>query len=163
MIEIGKVISVSDGRATVRFARRGECESCRICAAVKDGVHSELNLPNDLDIGVGDFVRVEVYNKKVRVLSVLLYFIPLLLTALGAGIGTLMSLGASIILAIAGLIVGLAFAVPIDICVVRKKSGFSPRMTGVCTEADYTQAVNDQRAKAIKYSEAEKVTKAKKK
>ena len=153
MIETGEVIRVNDGRATVRFARHGECESCRICSVVKDGLHSELDLPNDLDVGTGDFVRVEVYNKKVRVLSALLYFIPLLLTAFGAGIGTLMSLGASIILAIAGLIVGIAFAVPIDVCVVRRKSGFSPRMTGVCTEEEYLQAINDLKSNAMNDSE----------
>ncbi|MDE6302607.1 MAG: SoxR reducing system RseC family protein, partial [Clostridia bacterium] len=119
----------------------------------------ELDLQSNIDVGVGDFVRVEVYRKKVRVMSVLLYFIPLLLTALGAGLGTLMSLGASIILGLAGLIVGLACAVPIDVCVVRKKSGFSPHIIGICTEADYTQAINDQRAKAIKDSEAEKTKK----
>lgn len=140
MTECGKVVRIDGERATVSFKRRGECDRCKICTVSKDGISSEITLANSLDLSVGDFVKVELYIKKIRVASALLYLLPLVLTALGAGLGVLMSVGASVILAAAGIVVGLAFAVPIDVCVVRKRQGFSPRMVEACSEAEYLKS-----------------------
>ena len=138
MTEIGKIIKLNDDKATVRFFRKGECDRCLICTTVKDGAQVELSVKNSLELNVGDFVKVEVYKKSNYRKSMLIYLLPLVLVALGAGLGSLAGLGASILLGIAGIVVGLAFALPIDICVLRKNG--APRMIEVCTEIDYLNA-----------------------
>lgn len=138
MTEIGRIIRLDGENAAVRFFRRGECDRCLICTVARDGAQVELSVRNSLGLNVGDFVRVEVYKRSSYRKSILLYLLPLALTALCAGLGSLASLGASILLGIAGLVVGLAFALPIDICVLRR--GIASRMTEVCREIDYLNA-----------------------
>lgn len=139
MLEYGKVARVKDGEVIVSFSRRGECEKCRLCEVSKDGARCEMTLKNTLGVSAGDYVKVQTGKKSLWLKWAALYFLPLALTAIGAGTGTLMSAGASAILAIAGLVAGLAFAVPVDVCVLRKKQGFKPFMSEVCTEAEYQQ------------------------
>jgi len=137
MTEYGRVSRLDGDIATVVFERRGECDRCRMCSVAKDGIHVEIKLENTLGINVGDYVKVRVFKKKIRLGSALIYLLPLCLTALCAGLGALASLGASILLGITGLVVGLAFAVPIDVFLIRKKDGYKPVMLEVCGEADY--------------------------
>ena len=135
MTEVGKIIKLEDDKATVRFFRKGECDRCLICSTVKDGTQVELSLKNSLELNVGDFVKVEVYKKSNYCASILIYLLPIILVALGAGLGSLAGLAASIIIGIAGLVIGLAFALPIDFCVLRKNG--APRMIEVAREIDY--------------------------
>ncbi len=137
MLEYGKVARIKDGEATISFCRRGECDKCRLCEVTKDGASCVLKLPNSLDVAEGDFVKVKICKTSLWRKWTALYFLPLALTAIGAGVGTLMSAGASAILAVAGLVAGLAFAVPIDVCVLRKRKGFKPYIAEMCTEAEY--------------------------
>lgn len=148
MTEIGRIIKTEKGIATVRFARKGECDKCLICSVAKDGAHVDLDVDNSLDLNVGDYVKVEVYDKRVRRASVLIYLIPLILVALGAGLGSLASAAAAIIIGILGLVAGLAFSLPIDICVIRRKSGAKPRMTESATEDSYLVAVRKMKENA---------------
>lgn len=141
MTEIGEVTGVRGERATVRFPRKGECDKCLICSVVKEGSRVELDLDNTLKLNVGDFVEVEVFSRRAYRAYLLIYLIPLVLVALCAGLGTLAGMAPAVILALAGLIAGLAFAVPIDICVLRKNLGRKPKMTKVVREADYFNAV----------------------
>ncbi len=142
MIEIGRVSKVKDGKATVAFARHGMCDWCGICSVTKDGGAVELTLDNSLELNVDDYVKVEIFKRKLRVGSVLIYLLPLCLIALGAGLGVLASKAASAILAVLGLIVGLAFAVPVDVFVFRKRDGFKPKMLEACTENDYINNIH---------------------
>lgn len=138
MTEIGRIIKLEDDKAVVRFFRKGECDRCLICSAVKDGMQVELPVKNSLELNVGDFVKVEVYKKSNYRASILIYLLPPVLVALCAGLGSLAGLGASIILGIVGLVVGLAFALPIDICILRKNG--APRMIEVAAEIDYLKS-----------------------
>lgn len=137
MTEIGKIVRVRDKDATVRFFRRDECDKCGICKVANDCAYVEITLENTLNLNAEDYVRVEIYSKRAYLSSILIYLLPLCLTALCAGLGTLASGAASAILAFTGLIAGLAFALPIDICVLRKRSGYKPRMTEAVREVDY--------------------------
>lgn len=148
MTEIGRIIKTEKGIATVRFARKGECDRCLICSVAKDGAHVDLDVDNSLDLSVGDYVKVEVYDKRVRRASAFIYLIPLILVALGAGLGSLAGVAAAIIIGILGLVAGLAFSVPIDICVIRRKSGAKPRMTESATEDSYLAAVRKMKENA---------------
>lgn len=137
MTEIGRIVKLKDSNAVVRFYRRGKCDGCGICSVIKDGAYVELELENSLELSVDDYVKVEIYNKRVFRTSMLIYLLPLFLTAIGAGVGSLASVGAGILIALAGLVVGFAFAIPIDVFVLRKKNGYKPRMLGACREVDY--------------------------
>lgn len=148
MNEIGRIIKAEKNMATVRFARKGECDRCLICSPAKDGAHVDLDVDNSLDLSVGDYVNVEVRDNRVLRASVLIYLIPLILVALGAGLGSLAGAATAIIIGILGLVVGLAFSVPIDICVIRKRSGAKPRMTEPATEESYLAAVRQMKENA---------------
>ncbi len=135
MTECGRVASVNGENAKVVFKRRAECDKCRMCVASKDGKHSEITVANTLNLCEGDCVTVEVYKRKIQVLTVVLYIFAFALTALGAGVGSIMSKGASAILGVAGFVIGMAFAVPIDVCVLRKKQ--KPKMIRERAESEY--------------------------
>lgn len=135
MFEYGKVIKADGDSVTVSFKRKGKCDGCRTCAVSKGGTGCELTLPNRVNAVVSDYVKVRIFKKGVHAASIALYCIALALTALGAGLGIIMSVGASVILAILGFVVGLAFAVPIDVCVIRRKN--APQIVSVCSEAEY--------------------------
>lgn len=137
MTEYGKIVSAVDDAATVSFKRHALCDKCKMCRVHSDGKHCMLDVKNDIGANKDDFVTVRVYKRSVRAKSLLLYLLPLALTALGVGLGTLMSIGASVILGVCGLVVGLAFAVPIDVLVIKKHDGFYPKTVSVCTEADF--------------------------
>ena len=141
MIEAGKVVRLKDDKAVISFARRACCDRCAVCTVNKDGASVEIEVENTLNLNVGDCVKVQVFKRKIRAASVLVYVLPLLLIALGAGLGSLASAAASAILGVLGLVVGLAFAVPLDVCVLRKRDGYKPRMIEVCNQEDCNTAV----------------------
>lgn len=143
MTEYGRVVKTEGDRVTVSFLRRGECDRCMICTVGKENCATvETQIKNTLSVNVGDCVKVKLYDKKIRLGSVLIYLLPLALTALGAGLGYLANIAVSVIIALLGLIVGLAFAVPIDVCVLRKDAGHAPRLVCVCSEEEFESNKN---------------------
>ena len=128
---------VNGGMATVCFDRHGECDRCHICDVSRDGMKCELSVPDTLNVSVGDYVKVEVYKRSVRVLSAAMYSLVLLLTGIGVLIGVFMSLGATVILGVSGFVLGLGVAVGIDFGVIRRKRGFKPAMVELSAEAEY--------------------------
>ena len=134
MTERGVVVKVKGKRATVRFDRRSACDSCHMCAVTRDGMKVEVVIENTLGANVGDFVEVEMAQKFVLTAAVIVYLIPLVLVALGVGVGVIFSELVQVILAVAGLVIGFVIAFLLDKFVIRKKKGFSPRMTKICLQ-----------------------------
>ena len=132
MTERGVVVKLKGKRATVRFDRRSACDSCHMCAVTRDGMKVEVVIENTLGANVGDFVEVEMAQRFVLTAAAIVYVIPLVLVALGVGIGVLFSELVQVILAVVGLVVGFVIAFLLDKFVIRKKKGFSPRMTKIC-------------------------------
>ena len=128
MIETGRVARTYKDIAVVCFKRRAACDKCRRCAVTPGGTEVALAVRNTLELNAGDFVAVET-GEPVATKNALIYLVPLALTALGAGLGTLMSIGASAVFAAVGLAAGLAIAIPIDLAVFRKRE--RPRMIEV--------------------------------
>lgn len=137
MLECGRVKTVDGDIATVIFSRHGECDRCHICRASNDGTNCELKVVNTLNACAGDCVKVEVYRRSTRVLSAALYLLPLALTAIGVAIGCFLSAAATAIIGAACFAAGIAIAIPIDVCVIRKKKGFAPEMTEIGSEAEF--------------------------
>ena len=133
MTERGVVSKVKGNKATVRFERRSACDKCHMCAVTKDGMKVEVVVENTLGANEGDFVEVEMGEKYVLTAATIVYVIPLVLTGLGIGLGTLINEIAQICLGIGGLVIGFVIAILLDRLVIRKKKGFVPTMKSVCT------------------------------
>lgn len=131
MIEYGEVTKTRDDIAVVMFKRRGECDKCQLCRVSNDCTRVEVEVKNTLNINPGDYVSVDMGNKGLRWMSALIYLIPLALVVVGVLIGSILSPLAQGILAVAGLVVGLIIALPIDFCVLRKSQRLVPRMIEV--------------------------------
>ena len=127
MVESGVVTATKDNLATVSFKRRGECDKCQLCKVSNDCTKVEVVLENTLGVNVGDYVSVEI-GKKTHAAAALIYLVPLILVGIGIFIGSILSPLAQGILAVAGLILGLAVALPIDFCVLRKSKRLAPKM-----------------------------------
>ncbi len=134
MTERGMVAKIKGNKATVRFDRRSACDKCHMCAVTKDGMKVEVVVENTLGANVGDYVEVEMGEKYVLTAAAIVYVIPLVLIGVGIGIGTLINELAQALFALGGLIVGFVIAILLDKLVIRKKKGFTPRMTAICTE-----------------------------
>ncbi len=119
MIEKGRIVKTDGARAVVAFKRTAACDKCRLCENSKGGLEVTLDVRNTLGANVDDVVEVDVGEVK-GTLCALIYLLPVLLCALGAILGNIMSHGAGAILGAAGLGIGLAIAIPIDLTVLRK-------------------------------------------
>ena len=155
MTERGVVVKVKGKRATVRFDRRSACDSCHMCAVTRDGMKVEVVIENTLGANVGDFVEVEMAQRFVLTAAVIVYLIPLVLVALGVGIGVVFSELVQVILAVAGLVVGFVIAFLLDRFVIRKKKGFSPVMTRFCLQTADEHLNNTPAEDEYEYNEAE--------
>ncbi len=134
MTERGVVVKVKGKRATVRFDRRSACDSCHMCAVTRDGMKVEVVIENTLDAHVGDFVEVEMAQKFVVTAAVIVYLIPLVLVAIGIGIGSVINELAQVLMAVGGLVIGFVIAFLLDRFVIKKKKGFSPQMRTICLQ-----------------------------
>ena len=132
MTERGVVSKVKGNKATVRFERQSACDKCHMCAVTKDGMKVEIVIENTLGANEGDCVEVEMGEKYVLTAATIVYVIPLILTGVGIGIGTLINEIAQICLGIGGLVVGFVIAILLDKLVIRKKKGFVPTMKAIC-------------------------------
>lgn len=135
MTEQGVVTKVRAGRATVEFDRKSACDSCHMCAVTKGGMKVKIVIANDLDARVGDVVNVSMGERFVLTAALIVYIIPLVLVAVGVGVGSLLSELAQVLLALGGLAVGFLVAFLLDRFVIRKKKGFAPRMTEIVSPA----------------------------
>ncbi len=131
MTERGVVAKVRKGKATVRFDRKSACDQCHMCAVTRDGMKVEIVIDNKLGANVGDFVEVEMSEKFVLTSAVIVYLIPLALTAIGVGVGSVLSELVQILLSIGGLVLGFVIAFLIDKFYVRKRPKFSPQMKAI--------------------------------
>ena len=131
MIERGVVTKTQGNLAIVSFKRRGECDKCQRCKVSNDCTRVEIQVENILDVNVGDYVSVDMGKRILHMAAALVYLVPLALVGIGVFIGSILSPLAQGILAVAGLIVGLAIALPIDFCVIRKSKRLKPKMKDI--------------------------------
>ena len=123
--ERGRVTRVVDGYAFVRFERRAACDKCGMCKIDADSVHVVARVKNTFGAHTDDYVEVDM-KKRPALLACLIYLVPLILALTGFAIGFAFTPLAKVLGATAGLILGLAIAIPIDLLVFRRK--FEPKM-----------------------------------
>ena len=130
MIEKGKIVKIKGDKATVQFDRKSACDSCHMCAVVKDPMKVQIVVKNTLNLSVGDYVAVEMGQRYVVTAAAIVYMIPLALTGAGIGLGTLISELWQVVFAFIGLIIGFGIAIVLD-KVLKNKKGFTPKMVSV--------------------------------
>ncbi len=96
-----RVTDITDGVAIVEVIRSSACEGCHknadgkgcsVCSLLGGERSFTARAENPLGASVGDTVAVETDTRRVMWYAVTVFLIPLLLAALGWGIGVLCSL-----------------------------------------------------------------------
>ncbi len=134
MLEKGEIIKLDGNMATVRFERKGYCDTCQTCKVTKDGAHTQTEIKNTLNVNVGDFVEIDFSEKKLTLIYVCVYLIPLLLVGIAGYIGTLFNKLTLALLCVIALVVGFSISIAIDRIVVRRKKVSKPRMIRILSE-----------------------------
>ena len=90
--EQGKVEEINENTALVRIQKRSACAHCGSkdsCSISKRDALIEV--PNDLDAGLGDQVEITVPEGTLLRLSALVYLLPVVALLIGAILGTELS------------------------------------------------------------------------
>lgn len=95
LIEFGKVLDVSDGKAKVKMQRNAACGDCGACHVSKSQMEMTLNVDNNINAQIDDEVELNIENVDFLSAVLIMYGIPLLALVLGifAGYYGLMALG----------------------------------------------------------------------
>lgn len=105
MIRTGKVVRFEKGRPLVCFDRLAACESCRACMESK--TQTLVRVLGDAEIG--DIVEVELPDRRVLTLSVIMYILPIVALILGLAVGNRFFAEQGVAFLIGLLSLGVAF------------------------------------------------------
>lgn len=91
MNEYGEVVEIKDDVARVRFQRSAACEKCGACNLHSNQYEIVVEMSNDLNAEIGDFVSVNIKSKKALKATAIAYIFPLAMLFLGVFFGWLLS------------------------------------------------------------------------
>lgn len=91
MTEYGEVVEIIDDIARVRFHRTAACEKCGACGLRSNQYEIVVEMPNDLGTVEGDFVSVNIKEKKAIKATIIAYIFPLIMLFVGVFVGWLLS------------------------------------------------------------------------
>lgn len=141
MQELGKVINQNEKEISIEFQRSSMCDKCGQC-----GLHQAKNiviqLKNDNNITIGDYVLVEMPLKNVGLASIIVYVVPLLLLLLsiimGKPLGTMINKNGDITGAVLALMVLTIyfFGVKRFEPMIKKKQQYKPYIVKVLDEQE---------------------------
>ncbi len=143
MKQMGKVIAVHEGSASVRFARSEMCGDCHACFRMGEN-ETEIELENTLGASVGDTVYIQLHESSVLKASLIMYGVPLLALLLGvlccAPLGDLYA-------ALGGLLLSGAAFFLLHALEPRfaKMRQFKPRMIAIAANAEPSDANADSK------------------
>ena len=136
--EQGKIEEIHKQTAMVRIRRRSACAHCQSrgsCSiAERDMV---IEVPNDLQAGVGDEVEVSMPEGTLLRLSALIYMLPVIALLVGAFFGAVLGEALQTNTSLTAIVLGGGFmAVSFYGLILydrkkRKGNGYCPRMTKV--------------------------------
>ena len=139
--EQGKIEEIRKQTALVRIQKRSACAHCESkgsCSISKRDMLIEV--PNDLQAGVGDQVEVSVPEGTLLKLSALIYLLPVLLLLIGAFLGTLLGDALQMNSSLTAIILGGGFMGISFYGLIlfdrkkRKGNKYYPRMTRILTQ-----------------------------
>lgn len=91
LTEHGQVVDIQGGVAHVKFMRTSACGKCHACGMLSTQNEIVVQVNNESEAAVGDFVAVSIRMKKAMRASVLAYVFPLVMLILGVFFGWLLS------------------------------------------------------------------------
>ena len=91
MNEYGLVVKIEGGTAFVQFRRTSACGKCRACGMMAGQNEIIVEVPNEINAKVGQLVEVSIVMKKAIRASAIAYIFPLVMLALGALLGWLLT------------------------------------------------------------------------
>ena len=139
--EQGKIEEIRKQTALVRIQKRSACAHCESkgsCSISKRDMLIEV--PNDLQAGVGDQVEVSVPEGTLLKLSALIYLLPVLLLLIGAFLGSLLGDALQMNSSLTAIILGGGFMGISFYGLIlfdrkkRKGNKYYPRMTRILTQ-----------------------------
>lgn len=87
MLEVGKVIQIGEGQATVEIKRNAACGKCGMCQISEDKKMVLAQPRNAIGAKVGDTVKVEMEFSSLMKASIIAYLVPLVFFLAGCVIG----------------------------------------------------------------------------
>ena len=137
MTETGEVIKDAKKFITVRFNRKTECEKCKMCAFSESMTYFDMEMENTVNAKVGDTVIVSMKSGSVLLSSIIVYFIPLVFTAIGLFLGYYIA-GENIaaILGVVFLAIGFLTISFTDKILKKKNKINTPKVTGILERED---------------------------
>ncbi|MGC8814216.1 SoxR reducing system RseC family protein [Dictyoglomus sp.] len=109
MKEIGQVIEKNGRILKVKFSSSEACHSCGLCKINEEDL--VLDVIDECNAKIGDFVMVEVEKKDFYQVTFLIYLFPLISFILGVLIGYLIGERYRLDTQLLGLSIGLVFTV----------------------------------------------------
>lgn len=109
MKEIGQVIEKNGRILKVKFSSSEACHSCGLCKINEENL--VLNVIDECNAKIGDFVIVEVEKKDFYQVTFLIYLFPLISFILGVLIGYLIGERYRLDVQLLGFFIGLVFTV----------------------------------------------------
>ena len=91
MNEYGLVVKIEDGIAFVQFRRSSACGKCKACGMMGTQNDIIVEVPNEINARVGQFVEVNIVMKKAIKASAIAYIFPLVMLFAGAVFGWLLT------------------------------------------------------------------------
>ncbi|MDD5017108.1 MAG: SoxR reducing system RseC family protein [Eubacteriales bacterium] len=91
MIEYGEVVDIKEDMARVRFRRTSACGRCKACGMLSGQNEIVVEVPNELNATVGDYVAVSIKMQKALRASAIAYVFPLFMLIAGVFTGWLLS------------------------------------------------------------------------
>lgn len=91
MTEYGEVVDIKDGVAFVKFHRTSACGKCGACGLLSNQNEIVVEMANELNASVGEYVSVQITMKKALKASAIAYIVPLIMLILGVAFGWLLS------------------------------------------------------------------------
>lgn len=87
MEQVGKVISINDGMASLEVRKVSACgTNCATCSAGCNQDPLKIEVFNTLNVSPGDFVEIKADSSRVLKYMLILYGTPLLFLLFGVGI-----------------------------------------------------------------------------
>ncbi|NLI60532.1 MAG: SoxR reducing system RseC family protein [Clostridiales bacterium] len=137
MREFGEITGIKDRIATVKIRRKSSCGSCTACGMKENQNEVMLEVSNDLDANLGDWVELELKSMSVLKASAIVYLIPLIGLILGVAggyaIANQLSLDAELCGAVGGILVTVLSFIGIRAMdpILNKKGNYSPKMVTI--------------------------------
>lgn len=135
MTELGKVVAVKNGSATVKIDKKDECSKCGMCAFPKNASSISVNATNPVDAKEGDEVIIEREEKGKLLGALLAFLVPLFLIGICVFIGYVLIKSEIWILILSVISVALWYTI---LALIDKKlatlSGFSSKIVKIVSE-----------------------------